>query len=192
VGNDEASENAVRVAAGGPHRVVTFRGAADTREALAAGTKPWAAIVDEELDDGTELGVARLLRDSRSRPPVLVLTSVLSRALVNGAQVIGARLACKPSLEGSLRTFFDQLRQGERHSLAAFTAVADMLSLESAERDLVWCSLAGVPRDRLAEVMGVTEATVAELARSLVHKTGQETLDDVIWFVLLRVERTKS
>jgi DNA-binding NarL/FixJ family response regulator len=174
------------------YRPVVVGSVAEVEGVLATGLQPVAAVVDTMLPDGDGLEVVRSLRACGSGAPVLLVTGLLSRSLVNGAHELGAELVCKPDYGVNLRVFFDRVDGGfERQPDEAriFGEVADELSLSPRERDLIRLAFNGVPRGRLAEVMGISENTVKKLVRSLLEKTHQSSLSEALWQVLLRVER---
>lgn len=176
-------------------RPLVARSVAEAQEAVDAGLRPDAAVVDALLPDGDGLDVVRSLRASDSAAPALLMTSLLSRTLVNDAQALRAELVCKPDYQGNLRLFFERLGDAVDHRPArspAFEDVVEELALTRRERDVVWLSLNGVPRGRLAEVMGISENTIKKLVRSLLDKTHQSSLSEALWHVLLHVERRSA
>jgi len=175
--------------------VVVVSSLAEARGALATGTTFRAAVVDVGLPDGNGLDVVRKLRESGSSIPVLVLTAQLNRTLVNDVHELEAEFVCKPEFAGNLRSFFERLSDAQerlRVDEESLEAVIEDLALTRRECDIVRLSMSGVPRGRLAEVMGISENTLKKQVRSLLEKTHQSSLSEALWLVRTRADRQSA
>ncbi len=166
---------------------VVVHSVAEARGVLATPVKLSGAVVDIGLPDGSGLDVLHLLRtDDGPRVPVLVLTALLNPQLVNEVTSLGAQYVCKPDFSRNLLTFFDTLVQGgarEDAVQAAVTLAERELCLTKRERDILGHAMNGVPRGHLAEVLGISENTLKKYVRSLLEKTSQSSLSEVVWKV---------
>ncbi|HHH28038.1 MAG TPA: response regulator transcription factor [Polyangiaceae bacterium] len=174
-----------------PDQGVIVASVAEARGSLATGTTFRAAVVDIGLPDGSGLDVVRLLREREPAVPILVLTARLDRTLVNDVHELGAELVCKPDFTSNLQAFFERVYDSRQRSPLDddhVEAVITELALTPRERDIVRLSMSGVPRGRLAEVMGISENTLKKQVRSLLEKTRQSSLSEALWLVRTRAE----
>lgn len=191
VEDDEYVARAVARLIPSPDHPVVVGSVAEARGALATGTSFRAAVVDIGLPDGNGLDVVRRLRQSDASLPILVLTAQLDRALVNDVHELQAEFVCKPDFATNLQAFFERVNEPrERLPIdeESLEVVIEALALTPRERDIVRLSMSGVPRGRLAEVMGISENTLKKQVRSLLEKTHQSSLSEALWLVRTRVE----
>jgi len=73
--------------------------------------------------------------------------------------------------------------------MAVVAQVSSDYKLSSREVRILTSVVEGVPRRRLAEVLGVSENTVKSQVRTLLDKLGLATLSDVVWWVRSAVSR---
>ena len=142
-----------------PDNAVIVNSLAEARGALATGTTFRAAVVDIGLPDGSGLDVVRRLREGPVTVPVLVLTAQLDRALVNDVHELEAEFVCKPDFATNLEAFFERIQEARERSPIdeeSVELVVAELALTPRECDIVRLSMSGVPRGRLAEVMGIS------------------------------------
>jgi DNA-binding NarL/FixJ family response regulator len=140
------------------------------------------AIVDVRLPDGDGLDVVASLRRRRASLPILVLTGSNDPAVINRAHALRAELVVKPFYRDNLRAFLTRLPARPERGLAdAVEELAGAHGLTVRERQIVGHVAAGVPRSRLPEVLGVSENTVKSQIRSLLAKTGQSSLGELVW-----------
>ena len=174
-----------------PDHAVIVSSLAEARGALATGTAFRAAVVDIGLPDGSGLDVVRRLREGPVAVPVLVLTAQLDRALVNDVHELQAEFVCKPDFSTNLQAFFERVHDARERSPIddeSVELVIEELALTPRECDIVRLSMSGVPRGRLAEVMGISEHTLKKQVRSLLEKTHQSSLSEALWLVRTKAE----
>jgi two-component system vancomycin resistance associated response regulator VraR len=154
-------------------------------EALAA------AVVDIGLPDGTGFEVVETLRRQDRNLPVLILTGSNDPTTINRAHALRVEFVCKPFFSENLAQFVQRTlsgsQYGDRKKLAG---VIDEVTKESGlshrESQILAFAAEGIPRSRLADVMGVSENTVKSQVRSLLDKVEKLALSDVVWWVRSR------
>ncbi len=162
---------------------------ASVAEALGAMAMPVplaGAVVDIGLPDGSGLKVVEGLRDKHPQLPVMVLTATLDRELINAVHALGAEYVCKPDFDENLQSFLHRIdpnNQGDNRFVAALEEATTRFRLTRRETRILSEALDGVPRNRLAEVLGVSENTVKTQIRSLLDKMSQSSLSDAVWLV---------
>ncbi|MEM1031955.1 MAG: response regulator [Myxococcota bacterium] len=162
---------------------------ASVAEALGAMAMPVAlagAVVDIGLPDGSGLKVVEGLRARHPGLPVMVLTATLDRELINAVHALGAEYVCKPDFDENLQSFLQRIdpnQQGDRRFVTAVEEAGGRFRLTRREMRILLEALDGVPRNRLAEVLGVSENTVKTQIRSLLDKMSQTSLSDAVWLV---------
>ena len=76
---------------------------------------------------------------------------------------------------------------GDREKLAVVVnEVASQYKLSLRESQILAFASEGIPRSRLADVMGISENTVKSQVRSLLEKLEKQALADVVWWVRSR------
>lgn len=154
--------------------------------ALAMPVDLAGAIVDIGLPDGSGLDVVRSLRERDAELPLMVLTAALDRELINETHALGAEYVCKPDFGDNLKTFMTRI-DPEQARLGRFApllqSAREKYRLTHREVTILAESLDGVPRGRLAEVLGVSENTLKTQIRSLLDKTSQSSLSEAVWLV---------
>jgi DNA-binding NarL/FixJ family response regulator len=164
---------------------IAVRSIAMASEVLASGAPLAAAVIDVRLPDGSGLDVLRLLRKSHPYLPAVVVTALLSRELVNEVTALRAQYICKPDFGDPLLAFFGALDQADEQEDMLQRACA-ALHLNPRETEILRQSFQGVPRGRLAEVLGISENTLKKQIRSLLTKTSQSSLSEAMWLVKTR------
>ena len=149
-----------------------------------------AAVIDVGLPDGDGLQVAAALRARRGNLPILVLTASNDPGTINRAHMLRAEFVCKPFFRDNLRSFLQRLPIGPGPwpdaSLRLATAVertAREHGLTSREAQILGLAVDGVPRANIPQVLGVSENTVKSQVRSLLDKTGNDALSQLVWQV---------
>ncbi|MEM9693750.1 MAG: response regulator [Myxococcota bacterium] len=154
--------------------------------ALAMPAKLAGAIIDIGLPDGSGIKVVEFLRARDLELPILVLTAALDRNLINQVHSLGAEYVCKPEFGGNLKEFLRRI-DPETRRLGRFSAVLEAAReryrLTDREVTILAESLDGIPRGRLAEVLGVSENTLKTQIRSLLDKTSRNSLSEAVWLV---------
>jgi two-component system response regulator DevR len=167
---------------------------AETTRKLAELDAPLAgAILDLHLPDGSGLDVLKELRSRFPGIPVMVLTGWISADLINQTHALDADFVAKPHGRANMTRFLqevlvDSCAAGRALHVEA-TVVARSHGLTRREHELLAVAISGVPRRKLAEALGVVEDTVKSLIRRILHKTGDESLVDLIWRVRTRAQR---
>ena len=157
-------------------------------DAVEGGEDVCAAIVDIGLPDGTGLDVVTALRRRRPDVPILVLTGSNDPATINHAQLLRAEYVVKPFFSDNVARFVQRAVARKpsvevEKLLAVVTRVASDHSLSAREQQILTSVVEGVPRRRLAEVLGVSENTVKSQVRTLLDKLGLTSLSDVVWWI---------
>lgn len=157
-------------------------------DAVEGGEDVAAAIVDIGLPDGTGLDVVTALRRRSPDLPILVLTGSNDPATINHAQLLRAEYVVKPFFSDNVARFVQRAlaRKTEPLSerlLAVVAQVALDHGLSQREQRILTSVVEGIPRRRLAEVLGVSENTVKSQVRTLLDKLGLTSLSDVVWWI---------
>lgn len=155
----------------------------EARELLAQTSLIRAAVIDLGLPDGSGIEIVKALRTMAPDLPVLVLTAILNGALVNEVNALGAQYVCKPDFARNLVAFFAAIGRAPQDASERIAAAADALHLTNREREILAHATGGVPRGRLAEVMGISENTLKKYVRAVLRKTNQSSLSEAVWFV---------
>ncbi len=161
------------------------------REALAAvaSAVPLCGLVaDMMLPDGSGLEVVEAFRAKYPTHPALVVTAVLDRTLVNRSSELGVGYVCKPDVLDNLTQFFASFGTNEQKGKTDLGIVppasfARDHGLSPREAQIVKLVAEGVPRARLADLLGVSQSTVKSQVRSLLRKTRCNRVSEVVWAV---------
>lgn len=157
-------------------------------EMIETGEPIAAAVVDIGLPDGTGFEVVELLRKHDRNMPVLILTGSNDPATINRAHALRVEFVCKPFFSENLAQFVQRTlsgsQYGDRQKLAGVIAeITDNHKLSLRESQILAFAAEGIPRSRLADVMGVSENTVKSQVRSLLDKVEKQALSDAVWWV---------
>lgn len=163
---------------------------------VARRNEQWIGIVlDVRLPDGNGLEFLQELRAQGDKVPVLVATGHFDPFIANACHRLDAHCVFKPDLLVNLLRFVgdaiaaqpsDELLQAV---VKEITAEFDLTIRESQIATLV---ARGVPRDELAETMGVTNNTVKTIIRGLLGKLNETSVEAAARLVLERmVERAR-
>ncbi len=130
-----------------------------------------AAVVDINLPDGTGFDVVESLRQRDRNLPVLILTGSNDPATINRAHALRVEFVCKPYFSENLSQFVQRTlsgsQYGDREKLAVVVnEVASQYKLSLRESQILAFASEGIPRSRLADVMGIAReiASKAPLA----------------------------
>jgi two-component system vancomycin resistance associated response regulator VraR len=145
------------------------------------------AIIDVMLPDGSGLDFAEELREQHPITPMLILTGHAEPEFINRAHSLRAEYVCKPFFQDNLKEFLRRVVQApndDQWKLSQTTQdFATKFSLSMRETEIVSLACTGVPRSHIAEVLGVSENTIKTQVRSILDKTRQSSLSDVVWMV---------
>ena len=147
------------------------------------------AVIDVGLPDGDGMDLLDAFRLRWWSAPALVLTGRFEPALVNRAQRTGAEYSVKPLEFDSLDSFASRLVAPRdatevRRECAAF---AKRYGFTPSEGRILALAGDGVARDDIPVRLGLSENTVKSQVRSLLHKSGDFELADLVRRVLKRV-----
>jgi DNA-binding NarL/FixJ family response regulator len=163
---------------------IACRTVADALKAIARlGGPPAAAVFDVGLPDGSGLEVLAALRVRYPSVPALVITAQSGAEPARRSFALDATYLPKPVRPNELRRFLVAIasRSVEQSRRFAALRIAESCMLTRRESDLLLEVAAGVPRHRLAHVLGIGENTVKLHVRHILDKTGLDSLDDVAW-----------
>ncbi len=168
----------------GRFRTTRIAGSVVEACALLEGETRWTAlIVDIGLPDGSGLDVAGFARSRWPLLPVLVLTGRNDRKLINRSHKLRAEFVCKPASEADLFGFVRRAVTFERVPDERLSWLIDELSghceLTPRETEVVAATVANVPRQQWLEMFQVSENTLKSQVRSVLRKTGFESLDSL-------------
>jgi two-component system response regulator DevR len=148
------------------------------------------AVFDLCLPDGSGLELAKHARAAHPDLPVLVVTGAGSAAATNEAQTLGVEFAFKPDLRASFDAFVDRCRTIAASSRSALvTAFAGAHGITPAERRLLEVAVDSTARDYLERALGVTTNTLKTQVRSILGKTGYESLEHLVLPLRVRALR---
>jgi len=171
--------------------VITKESVETAIDLIEAGTEIAAAVVDIGLPDGTGFEVVEMLRKNDRNLPVLILTGSNDPATINRAHALRVEFVCKPFFSENLAQFVQRTlsgsQYGDREKLAGVIAeITESHKLSHRESQILAFAAEGIPRSRLADVMGVSENTVKSQVRSLLDKVDKSALADAVWWVRSR------
>lgn len=156
---------------------------AEACELLAGETRWTGLVVDIGLPDGSGLDVAGFARSRLPLLPVLVLTGRNDRNLINRSHKLRAEFVCKPASEADLFGFVRRAVTFERVPDERLAWLIDELSeqceLTPRETEVVAVAVANTPRQQLLEIFQVSENTLKSQVRSVLRKTGFDSLDSL-------------
>jgi len=165
-------------------RVRSASSVAAAMDVLRERNELCGAIVDVGLPDGSGLDIAGVIREQSSHVPVMILTGNHDPAVINRAHALGVSYVAKPDYVENLSRFIREVlvHPQVRQPLAQASEVfVKQYALSAREAQILGLATNGVPRGRLAGVLGVSENTVKSQVRSLLDKCGESTLADAVW-----------
>jgi DNA-binding NarL/FixJ family response regulator len=153
----------------------------EARRILAPWKRWTGLVVDVGLPDGSGMDVVTDARQRYPLLPVLVLTGRNDRGVINRSFELRAEFVVKPAEGAELLGFVRRAIAFERVPIDRVAWVIDEVArnygLTTRESELIAACVSNTPRVRLAEQLGVTDNTLKSQIRSLLRKTGCETLD---------------
>lgn len=160
---------------------------ASARSALQEHDDIVAAVIDVILPDGNGLDLVEEIRGRCGDVPILVLTASFNPEVINRAHLLGAEYVCKPDVFRSLRSFFCNLVVGQWSSDPFHTRAINHLVVEHdltiRQTQILAMAASGVPRNKIAGLIKVSENTLKSQIRLLLDKFGCPTLSEVVWRV---------
>jgi DNA-binding NarL/FixJ family response regulator len=163
--------------------VTLLHSVGDASAALESGRQWAAAILDVGLPDGSGLEVLRLARQLYPLLPVLVLTARDDVETINETHRLRAEFACKPfDLHQVVRFAKDALafeNVSEERVLEAADALAKDCNLTPREVMIVKATLTHKSRSEVLTELGVTENTLKSHVRSVLRKTGHDSMQSL-------------
>ncbi|MBX3181341.1 MAG: response regulator transcription factor [Polyangiaceae bacterium] len=161
---------------------------AEARALLIREGRPTGVILDLELPDGSGFELLRELRKAGYTAPALILTSHTQGEFLREAGRLRAEFVRKPPDES-------QLAQFARRSVSYYWTedervgwLVDELARREAltprEVEILAAGVAGLPRELLAEDLGISTNTLKSQIRRLLLKCRVKTLDELARQVL--------
>lgn len=145
------------------------------------------AVIDLNLPDGSGFELVEELRRRSDHLPILVLTGMLDPRKINRAQLLGVSYVVKPDFEDNLGLFLRQVTAvgapGHIDIEAKLAQVSRKFRLSSRETQILAAAARGIPRARLADVLGTSENTIKSQIRSLLDKTRTSNLSEAVWLI---------
>lgn len=151
----------------------------EARDALVLDAPRTGLVVDVGLPDGSGLDVVRLARAKWPVLPVLVLTGCHDPPVINLSHQLRAEFVCKPARNEDVFSFarraisFERVPE-ERLSLLV-AEVSRQHGLTPRETEVVLAALSS-ERSNLTAVLGVSENTLKSLVRSVLGKSGHDSI----------------
>lgn len=147
-----------------------------------------AAILDENLPDGSGLDWLEELRAQGWAGPVLLLTGSFRRAVANRAQSLDAQCAFKPTEPDNVARFVELVmardRDASRRLDIAITKLIEKHKLTRRESAALRAACEGVPRSELHLVLGVGVNTAKTQVHKLLKRVNEKGLDELVQRVL--------
>jgi DNA-binding NarL/FixJ family response regulator len=158
---------------------------------LLAGERYTALIVETLLPDGSGLELVRLLREQHVQIPVLVISGSLDPNIANRAHLLRASCVFKPDIVANVSAFVERAIAGSgeltRRTMAAVREVSASCGLTGREHEILELVAFGVPRERLAIELGVSENTLKTHVRSMLQKCNETRIESLARAVLDQV-----
>lgn len=165
-------------------RVGTIRAA---RKLLESPREVVGAIVAPQLSDGNGFELLPDLRTRCPTLPILLISGECDVNSINTAHLEGVPIVARQNCGPNLRHFAIQVQTAmacKGNSLAeAMARIAHRSLLTEREQQLLTVAVHGIPRARIALKLGLSENTVKSQIRSLLEKTSQPSLSEVVWLV---------
>lgn len=159
----------------------------DARRAVAE-VQPTALIVEVILPDGSGLDLVRGLRERHVHTPVLVISSSLDPQVANRAHLLRASCVFKPDIVPNVCAFVGRAIAAtgdvSQRTVAAAREVSASCGLTVREHEILELVALGVPRERLAEELGITENTLKTLIRRVLQKCNETRIEALARAVL--------
>lgn len=174
------------------------RSVSTVKQALVAiGQRAWTGLVlDVTLPDGSGLDLLERLRAEGHVLPALVVTGSHDAMVANRAHRLGASCVFKPDVAADLQMFVQRAITAttDAHSrrLAAVRSLRKRLNLSSRELDIVELLALGVPRERLAEELNLSENTIKSTVRRILAKFQETSVEGVARAIYEEVVRLSS
>lgn len=168
----------------GAQRVGTIRAA---RKLLDGPRRVVGAIITPQLSDGNGFDLLPDLRTRCPTLPILLISGECDVNSINTAHLEGVPIVARQNCGPNLRHFALQVQTAmacKGDSLGdAMAQIAHRTALTEREQQLLTVAVHGIPRARIALKLGLSENTVKSQIRSLLDKTSQPSLSEVVWLV---------
>ena len=136
-------------------------------------------VVDLRLPDGSGFDLLELFRKRYPVEPAIVVTAICTPRHVNLAHRFQAGFVVKPFCTANIRRFARQL--DDKRPRRLLDDIAARFGLTPRECDILERAMAGIPRSRLADALGISENTIKSQVRSLLLKTGHRSIAEAVW-----------
>lgn len=159
----------------------------DARDVIAS--KPvMGVIVELLLSDGSGLDLLTELRDRHVHIPALVISGSPYASVANRAHLLRASCVFKPDIAPNIRAFVKRTIAASadisQRTLAAASEVSSSFGLTAREHEILELVALGVPRERLASELGISENTLKTLIRRVLHKCKEPRVESLARAVL--------
>ncbi|MDB4943310.1 MAG: hypothetical protein JWP97_2844 [Labilithrix sp.] len=181
------------------YRRVRFAHTAAQALALAETPADWCGfVVDAHLEGSRDVGLTLLaqVRERCPAAPLVVISDLVDRELVNRAAVLGAPILVKPFGDAELRPFLERVIAHE-HSFAA--SFAERLALATRawklslrEHEILAWHLAGGTREDYLATSGLSEGTLKTYVKRMLKKVGAQNLAEMTQVTFRRVLGTPA
>ena len=149
------------------------------RSSLGSESARTGLVVDVGLPDGSGLDVVRVARQRWPVLPVLVLTGCHDPPVINRSHQLRAEFVCKPARNDDVLAFARRAVALERVPEERLSALVAEISRQShftpRETEVVLVALS-TDRSSLTAELGVSQNTLKSLVRSVLGKTGHDSL----------------
>lgn len=163
---------------------------ASGRNVLANGALPAGVLLDLELPDGSGFQLLRELRERGFAAPALILTSHTRAEFLREAGRLGAEFVVKPPehefLEQFARRCISFHWTGDERVGWLVDELARSEQLSPREVEIVSAGVAGIPRELMAQELGISVNTLKSQIRRLLLKCRATTLDELARSLLTR------
>jgi len=162
---------------------------------LAVASQRFSGLVlDVSLPDGSGVDLLHDLREGGLSAPALVMTGSGDHRVANRCYALSAACVYKPGITDHVAAFVRRtlVSSGSVHErrLRTVELYSEEHELTKREREVLVLATLGIPRERLAAELGITENTVKTLIRRLLGRCDAANLDDVVRAVLARMAET--
>ncbi len=147
-----------------------------------------AVVVEMLLPDGSGLDLLRGLRDRHIHIPALVISSSMDPNVANRAHLLRASCAFKPDIVPNVCAFVERAiaasAEINQRTLAAAREVSAQCGLTVREHEILELVALGVPRERLATELQISENTLKTLIRRMLQKCNETSVEALARAVL--------
>lgn len=145
------------------------------------------AILDSQFPDGDVFEFVAALREQTPGLPLLMVSSQHCADVLSRAHLSKVPLVHRGNCQENLRAFAIQLNTYSACTRDGIdTILEDLIQtkrLSLRESQILTVATYGIPRSYIARRLGLSENTIKTQVRSLLDKTKQANLSEVVWSV---------